>query len=332
MIDFQANILLTLIDLGEGSGIISSAIANAGKHAPFQGQENASLLQQNGNTKTSPGSSLFTFTCESQVGGSVVWPSSDTASSSIQSPSPKSSTAYNMQSTQTSPPNVISSFETKNARLGSSGGADTLPSRRKPKSKAARRQKLDDELHRQAQHRKQEAQNHRRNTPNSEQYYKCLYCEYEDLFGEEPWALIRQYELKDRRRRKEEEERKRLIEKAKSRSRKNRKSTGGKSSSKISPSAQASGQHGSDSLHLSSQEHLDNGDETDDDQDGYESRPDGFETCSIDYNRDQIHHYSHDHRPTGSSGNGSHGARGPHTIVGGMNGPSALPTCTCAHG
>jgi hypothetical protein len=46
------------------------------------------------------------------------------------------------------------------------------------------------------------------------------------IFGVPPRALIRQYEMKDRRRRQEEADRKRLLEKAKEKSRKARK--GGK--------------------------------------------------------------------------------------------------------
>lgn len=57
-----------------GSGIISNAIANAEKLPP-QGQENVSLLQQHSTTnKTTPASSQFTFTCDSQVPGTVQWP------------------------------------------------------------------------------------------------------------------------------------------------------------------------------------------------------------------------------------------------------------------
>ena len=59
---------------GTGTGIISNAIANAGKHPP-QGQENVSLLQQHSSvTKPMPASTQFTFTCDSQVPGTLQWP------------------------------------------------------------------------------------------------------------------------------------------------------------------------------------------------------------------------------------------------------------------
>lgn len=58
----------------EGSGIISNAIANAEKLRP-QGQENVSLLQQHSTaTKSTPASTQFTFTCDSQVPGTIQWP------------------------------------------------------------------------------------------------------------------------------------------------------------------------------------------------------------------------------------------------------------------
>lgn len=57
----------------EGSGIISNAIANAEKLRP-QGQENVSLLQQHSSANKTPTSTQFTFTCDSQVPGTVQWP------------------------------------------------------------------------------------------------------------------------------------------------------------------------------------------------------------------------------------------------------------------
>lgn len=51
----------------------------------------------------------------------------------------------------------------------------------------------------------------------------CEFCEYERIFGYPPVALIRQYEMKDRKLRQQEEERRRVWEKAKARSRKGKK-------------------------------------------------------------------------------------------------------------
>lgn len=62
-----------------------------------------------------------------------------------------------------------------------------------------------------------------------EEQWICEFCEYERIFGYPPVALIRQYEIKDRKLRQQEEERRRVWEKAKARSRKGKK---GKTSNK----------------------------------------------------------------------------------------------------
>jgi len=59
--------------------------------------------------------------------------------------------------------------------------------------------------------------------PREDEIWVCEFCEYSRIYGEPPRALIRQYELKDRRVRQEEADRKRLLEKAKAKSRKAKK-------------------------------------------------------------------------------------------------------------
>lgn len=54
----------------------------------------------------------------------------------------------------------------------------------------------------------------------------CEFCEYEDIYGAPPYALIRQYEIKDRKERKKAAEKRRLLEKAKLKGRKNKKGAG----------------------------------------------------------------------------------------------------------
>lgn len=61
--------------------------------------------------------------------------------------------------------------------------------------------------------------------PPAQDVWVCEFCEYERIFGRPPEALIRQYEIKDRRRRREEAERRRLLEKAKMKSRKGKKAS-----------------------------------------------------------------------------------------------------------
>lgn len=76
-----------------------------------------------------------------------------------------------------------------------------------------------------ARHRQQiAAENYYHHPPKGEDVWICEFCEYERIFGEPPRALIRDYEIKDRRHRQEEADRKRLLEKAKAKSRKGKKS------------------------------------------------------------------------------------------------------------
>lgn len=71
----------------------------------------------------------------------------------------------------------------------------------------------------------QKWKNERHPIPKEDQW-TCEFCEYEQIFGKPPVALIRQYEIKDRQAKKAEAERKRLLDKAKMKGRKGKK--GGK--------------------------------------------------------------------------------------------------------
>jgi hypothetical protein len=53
----------------------------------------------------------------------------------------------------------------------------------------------------------------------------CEFCEYEDIFGRPPEALIRQYEMKDRKERRRLAEKRRLLEKARMKGRKGKKAS-----------------------------------------------------------------------------------------------------------
>lgn len=56
--------------------------------------------------------------------------------------------------------------------------------------------------------------------PNGE-IWVCEFCEYESIFGERPEALLRQYDLKERRERRRLREKQRLLDKAKQKGKKN---------------------------------------------------------------------------------------------------------------
>lgn len=100
--------------------------------------------------------------------------------------------------------------------------------------KSRRRDAKELRLAARARRRQTEAQN-LHNPPKPEDIWICEFCEYESIFGGPPAALVRQYEIKDRKLRQQEEERRRLLEKAKMRSRKGRK---GKAPAKSSNPAQ----------------------------------------------------------------------------------------------
>ncbi|KAF8463839.1 hypothetical protein BDZ91DRAFT_293088 [Kalaharituber pfeilii] len=65
--------------------------------------------------------------------------------------------------------------------------------------------------------------------PNGE-IWICEFCEYEAIFGEKPEALMRQYDIKERRERRRLREKQRLLDKAKQKSKKNQSKSAKKSS------------------------------------------------------------------------------------------------------
>ncbi|KAH9995457.1 hypothetical protein F4779DRAFT_623174 [Xylariaceae sp. FL0662B] len=217
---------------GENSGIISSAIASAGKLPVPPGQENISLLHQEAPSKSSPAASTqFTFTFDSQ--NPVSWPGSDPAPPNMVGAGhmhqPSLSTDYRDQyhgistratQTQTGPtPPLI------NSGGGASVGVDgttkgAAPAGASPKKPKRRGNSL---LQAAKQRRRETEYQNYHHPPTLEDIWICEFCEYERIFGRPPEALIRQYEIKDRRRRREEAERRRLLEKAKMKSRKGKK-------------------------------------------------------------------------------------------------------------
>jgi hypothetical protein len=88
---------------------------------------------------------------------------------------------------------------------------------------------------------------HHRPTKEKDTLWLCEFCEYEAIFGVKPHALIRQYEIKDRKERKRMEEKRRLLEKAKAKNRKGKKgSKKGVSNANSTNVGNAQGGHGRD--------------------------------------------------------------------------------------
>ncbi|GAP91813.1 putative protein IBD2 [Rosellinia necatrix] len=220
----------------EPAGIISTAIASAEKLPVPTGQENISLLQQQMPTKPSPRSSTqFTFTFGSQ--NPVSWPGSDPASHSTIGPqrAHQTSHASDFHSVGTRSSQAQAGLSANPMGPGGTQASMHLPGdglgRRAPNTATTPKKpkRRGNSLLRAARQRRRETEyQNSHHPPAPEDYYLCEFCEYELIFGHAPEALIRQYEIKDRRRRREEAERRRLLEKAKMKSRKGKKTNSNK--------------------------------------------------------------------------------------------------------
>jgi hypothetical protein len=158
--------------------------------------------------------------------------------------SPAAIKAMSSQATQTSPsiptntnvPNVVAQ-----AKQGLAASQHT-PNGQKPAQaqaappKKTRRRTGKEYLIAARQRRQQQEYRNYHHPPNPEDIWICEFCEYERIFGTPPEALIKQYEIKDRRVRKQEAERRRLLEKAKTKGRKGKK--GNKTAPKTSSASQ----------------------------------------------------------------------------------------------
>ena len=206
---------------------------------PNTGKENVSLLEQQSIKKTSPANTQFTFTCESDSSKGVVWPGENIAPGSAYNHS--ASTAgntsvpynpatnysrkdFNTQGTQTSP--SMANQQEQNGAAPQPGGQP----QRKPRRSAAKRYAMAAR-----DRRAQQEYNNYHHPPKPEDVWICEFCEYESIFGRAPEALIREYEIKDRKERKRLAEKRRLLEKAKMKGRKGKK--GGKNTGKSNGNA-----------------------------------------------------------------------------------------------
>ncbi|KAK4124907.1 hypothetical protein N657DRAFT_632845 [Parathielavia appendiculata] len=197
----------------ESTGIISNAIANAEKLPPHQGQENTSLLHQS-STKRSPASTQFTFTCDSQVPGSLAWPGSDRRTGISQNQTAAASQGkenwdHASQPTQTGhpAPAVPPAMDAGTKEAPSKGGLGPQNQHRAPQQKTSRRSAAK-EYAAAAKARRRETQLYnKRHPPKPEDVWICHFCEYEWIFGHPPQALVRAYEIKERKQRQLEEQR-----------------------------------------------------------------------------------------------------------------------------
>ena len=210
-------------------GIISAAIANAATLPSLSpnGKENVSLLDQQSNKKSSTTKTQFTFTCESDSAKSIVWPGQQSQLSGVSYQTPpqphinnsetaQGSRGFATQGTQTSPIMAGQPQQCGTPQAGADQQAPQPPKKpRRPLVKqyamAARQRRL------------QQDYNNYHHPSRAEDIWICEFCEYESIFGSPPEALVRQYEIKDRRERKRLAEKRRLLEKAKMKGRKGKK-------------------------------------------------------------------------------------------------------------
>jgi hypothetical protein len=209
-------------------GIISAAIAEAAAlpATHSKGQENISLLEQQSSKKSMPARTQFTFTCESDSTKGMVWPGDNAplpgppycaslpAASVLQSN--QNQKGFNTQGTQTSPTMIGS--QSQNGIAAGNGNQQPQQPARKPKRSPGKRYAIAAR-----ERRLQQEYNNYHHPPREEDIWICEFCEYESIFGVPPEALVRQYEIKDRREQKRLAEKRRLLEKAKMKGRKGKK-------------------------------------------------------------------------------------------------------------
>lgn len=139
------------------------------------------------------------------------------------------------------------------------------------------------------------------NAPNPA--WICEFCEYEAIFGTPPMALIRQYEIKDRKERKRLAEKRRLLEKARMKGRK------GKKASKKAQNHANNAQHNDTALRGGYDRHADDGsmdgqaDEYYDDD--YDDLPQPGKPCD----HPGCHHHQHHKSQMGAPGDPRGGPR-----------------------
>ncbi|PNS19110.1 hypothetical protein CAC42_1846 [Sphaceloma murrayae] len=229
-------------------GIISAAIANTttgqSPTTPPKGKENVSLLSTDVENSTTP-KSQFTFTCETDASSKISWPLQGASQYSNPPPKknyypirqrPNDSVNVN-QGTQTNPSLRGPPDPRMSAPAPPPGAQPQAPMNGQPPPPRPRRRRPSREFALAARQRRlgQEFSNYQ-HKPTKDSMWICEFCEYEDIWGKPPVALIRQYEIKDRNERRKQEERRRLLEKAKMKGKKGKnKGKGGKNNSNPPP-------------------------------------------------------------------------------------------------
>lgn len=208
-------------------GIISAAIANAATQPPTsaKGQENISLLEQQTAKKLETGQ--FTFICDTDAGKPMVWPGQDSSLPEIPYQNTETATTTAAQSTTSNQEVATQGTQTTPIMAGQPNRIAPQPSalnqQNQQQSRKPRRPPAKQYAMAARQRRLRQDYNNYHHPPSSEDVWICEFCEYESIFGSPPEALVRQYEIKDRRERRRLAEKRRLLEKAKMKGRKGKK-------------------------------------------------------------------------------------------------------------
>lgn len=165
-----------------------------------------------------PKQTQFTFVCESPVSASLALSTSSLHNS-----------ASTVRETVIVGPGYQKSMHTIGTQTSPMSNHTAYPSipqqtKKKPGNRAPNSRR--EYAFQQQRRRRQEAMGGSGN--NNGENWVCEFCEYEMIFGEAPEALIRQYEIKDRKERRKMAEKRRLLEKAKQKGKKNSGKNSGK--------------------------------------------------------------------------------------------------------
>lgn len=234
-LDKEHSKLTQQTDLGieNTGGIISQAIKTAAEQGPLtpagKGRDNVSLLQSATAASATP-KTQFTFTCESDSATKMV---DQQAAYAAGTPTPQRTLPPGVKGagTQTTPP-LRGGQHPNNARgpppPSNHAPAGQHPQAPPPKPKPRRNPAKEYALQAATRKKNQQYQNYH-HRPKPDDMWVCEFCEYEDIYGAPPYAMIRKYEIKDRQERKKAAEKRRLLEKAKMKGRKNKKGAAKKS-------------------------------------------------------------------------------------------------------
>ncbi|KAF1958031.1 hypothetical protein CC80DRAFT_410021 [Byssothecium circinans] len=211
------------------AGIISTAIANAQATPPHAGNENVSLLQQEA-AKNPANKTQFTFTCGSDSANKMAWPGQENGMPGAypQGPAPPPPQARPRPPVR--PDNIANHATQTSPHMNGTHppAAKSAPAQRGPPPNQQappppKPRRSSSKMYAWAARKRRQAQQHAnsQNPPNPA--WICEFCEYEDIFGRPPEALIRLYEKKDLADRRRAAEKRRLLAKARMKGRKGKK-------------------------------------------------------------------------------------------------------------